>query len=739
MALVKAMAAVRRGWWAIALSGLIGIAASLVYIATRTDSYTATSSISTEQRRVRLIQDAYTFSGEEGSYESDLGTPVELIRSSKIASIVAEMQGLAPRKLASAAPSEIKNPDQPEPTLKRALEAAGLDRLADRLYPKRSYMDDFDRVVLDLRSSVFVRRLPRTAILEISFSSGDAAYSARMANAFAEAYIEYNRRLQREASSSTAAWLKDRLAELRDAVNETEQSIEKFKGERGFVAAEGRLLDEQRLIEASRQLAAAQSEASNARVRFAKLQSMVNAPATAPVALEFLNDPLIGQLRARHLQVDISERNLSAKLGSRHNAVERLRQQKSEIDKQLRLELERIASSLRGQIELAQARQEAIQIQYKQLADLQAESNEAQIELRELQRRNDAYKTLYTSVLQKYQSAINQQSLNENPARVISRATPPDSVNGPGAGRILAFGLVMGAGLGAAGLAFGALFDRTMRTRAEVLGSLPVPSAWLLPPADPHHRKLAVADDTPKALLASGEFVHAQRNPSSFFGGTIDAIRLAVGDAPPQEGGRILGIVSIDDGERSSLVAKSLASMIALTGARTVLVDADLGMAKLTQAIASGSKAGLAAVAVNMIRIDDVVLVEQDTGLKMVPAVKGETSRRPSDLWTSTAMRDLFACLSAEHDYVILALPPLASGADAEASLAIVRQVVMTATWGETTADSMMDVFGHTRSLADKCVGVVLAGADLSAARTFGETDARAYGRRSARGRQRAA
>ena len=82
------------------------------------------------------------------------------------------------------------------------------------------------------------------------------------------------------------------------------------------------------------------------------------------------------------------------------------------------------------------------------LVGANAGTNETMVQLRELERESETYRTLYQTFMQRYQEALQQQSFPVNEARIITAATPPIMPSYPKRGLILALSLVLGAMVG---------------------------------------------------------------------------------------------------------------------------------------------------------------------------------------------------------------------------------------------------------------------------------------------------
>jgi tyrosine-protein kinase len=126
---------------------------------------------------------------------------------------------------------------------------------------------------------------------------------------------------------------------------------------------------------------------------------------------------------------------------------------------------------------------------------------------------------------------------------------------------------------------------------------------------------------------------------------------------------RSIVISSSIPGEGKSTIAINLAVSLADTGARVILVDADLRRPSVAEYVGIEGGVGLTTVLIGRAEVDDVVQPLGKTSLDLLPA--GQIPPNPSELLGSMAMAELLEQLSASYDMVLLDSPPLLPVTDA--------------------------------------------------------------------------
>ena len=337
------------------------------------------------------------------------------------------------------------------------------------------------RAIENLKDGLSVSRIPKTLVLEISYTAADPQVAARIANEVAEAYIDDQRLAHKEAARRATSWLNEQLAELKKTIQSSEEAIQEYKASHGLITTEGGLVQERRLTEANRQLMAAREETAKLANRYEQIQAMLADKAGSTLTAELVADPIVADLRKRYLEILGDEQTSVKQLGDKHEAVIRLRTQKAEIEQLMRKEYERIAKTAYSELEIARSREAKLAGEFEHQATANDQSNEVQIELRELERQGEAHEAVYKDLLQKHQNALQQQSLDERSARIITSAQVPTEESGRSPLRILAFSLLLGTAAGGGLGLLRELADRTFRTTEQVRSELGMDLVWLLP------------------------------------------------------------------------------------------------------------------------------------------------------------------------------------------------------------------------------------------------------------------
>ncbi|MDF0578878.1 polysaccharide biosynthesis tyrosine autokinase [Bradyrhizobium yuanmingense] len=578
-----------------------------------------------------------------------------------------------------------------------------------------------------------IKRLGLTYVMEIGFTSKDPAKAARIANAIADAYIVDSLEAKYQATRRASIWLQDRIKELRTQASAAQKAVVDFKTSNNIVDTGGRLINEQQLAEVNSQLILARAAMAEARARLDRMNDIQKQDIPDANVADALKNETIVKLRAQYVDMASKESIWSAKYGRDHLAAVNLRSQMAEIKKNIRDELRRIQESYKSDYDIAVTREESIK---SSLANAVSESqltNQAQVQLRELESNAQSYQAMYDNFLQRYMESVQQQSFPITEARVISAATMPLVKSYPKSLIVLAVSL-----LGGLTLAFGVamareISDRRFRTTKQVEDALGVGCIAILPvvstlPAGtrpgwrmPGGGRAGDSGRQPDLLR------YVVGNPLSRFSEAVRSVKVAADLNQIVRENRVLATTSTLPNEGKSTLSSNLAQLVAHGGARVILVDCDLRNPSLSRALAPEAKTGLVDVIAQKVKLEDALLVDPETQLSILPA--GTTSKllHTNEILASKAMHELVSLLRTQFDYVVLDMPPMAPVVDVRVTSTFIDSYIFVLEWGKTKIDVVKHNLRTAPEIQDKLLGVVLNKADTKALARYESYQGRYY------------
>jgi polysaccharide biosynthesis transport protein len=757
----KLLRAARRQLWVILLFCCLGLMSGVVYLWHAVPRYTATAVvvIDSTKDKSELAASIADLTYDSGAIDSQL----EVLKSEGVArAVVSNLkldQNFAPVSQASGIFRWLSAEKSSSPT--RSSE----DRQAQ------------DRALISqLQSNLDVRRVGRSYVINIDYTSPDPVEAARISNAFAEAYIGDQLEGHFDSMRRTSSWLEQNIADLKQKANDSDLAIQKFKSSKDILTTDNKLLSDQQLSELSSLLITAKSDLARAETRYAQIRDLISANNIPAVVSDTLGSPVINELRKKYLEAASTESELSRTLGSEHLQAEKLRRSMYELSALIANEMSRIAAAYKSDAEVARARETSLERSLASLAMKNSETNESVVRLREMQRESESYKSRYATFVQRLQQVQERQSLPSSEARIISPASPPMHPSFPK--RLLSMTLCLFFG-GLIGVALGALRevrDNVFRVASDVRDGLGMEFLGMLPEIRPDsamapkgvgpfaqaftsltailprardwwqpatsHGNSGLVDGRRSRLTASPYLeLHALAararsltlpglevgtinsldptlsyvvdNPRTRFSETLRGTKVVIDNHLGNRPAKIVGFISISPNEGKSTVSKNFASLAAALGARVLLIDGDTHRCGLTHKLAKHAREGLVEVIRGNRTLDQVVMSEPASGLWFLPAVVDTGLVHPGQLLSSEGMRRLLEQAESRFEYVVMDLPPIGPSMDVRAASSLFDCFVLVVKWGQTLRHLVQTSMGAEREIANRCVGVIYNNVEL--------------------------
>lgn len=173
-------------------------------------------------------------------------------------------------------------------------------------------------------------------------------------------------------------------------------------------------------------------------------------------------------------------------------------------------------------------------------------------------------------------------------------------------------------------------------------------------------------------------------------------------DNPP----RVIVVSSSVPGEGKSTLAVNLATVLAQSGSRVTLVEADLRRPRVTRYMGLISGAGLSNVLGGSATLYDVSQPWREGRLSVLGA--GPMPPNPSEMLGSINMRKLLEHLRQTNDFVLIDAPPLLPVTDAAVLTALSDGCVLAVRFGKTRRDELAEATAALERVDGRLLGVVL-------------------------------
>lgn len=335
-------------------------------------------------------------------------------------------------------------------------------------------------------------------VLNIGYTSTDARFSAAVANAFVQSYIDTTLQMRVGPAREFNSFFAERAQPLRQALEQARGRLSAYEKEHGVVVGEEPDVESARLAELNSQLVVLQdavAEASNARKQ---------AGAAPGDMREVRNDPEVAALSAELIRQEGRLTDLRSEFGDRHHAVIQVRQSITDLKRRLEVAMRRAAVSFDAPVKVSQARlaemRAAVDKQRAVVLRRKSQRDGAAALVRDVENAQKAYDAVLARASQ---TALESANTTQTSVSVLKSATPP--LWSPSfLIRNLTVAVLLGLLLGIARALLAESADRRLRTVADVTHRLQQPLLLMLPDGQARRRRNAIrSDETRRRLVSS--------------------------------------------------------------------------------------------------------------------------------------------------------------------------------------------------------------------------------------------
>jgi len=499
------------------------------------------------------------------------------------------------------------------------------------------------RAIDSFLGGVTVSPIRNSRLVDVVFESSDPALAANVANGIAKAYIEENLEFKFLSSKEASDWLAARLGEQRNQVEKSEQALQRYRE----ASTDAVSLEERQniVVQKLADLNAAVTRAKTERVEKEAAYNQIRAAQSNYAALDnfpaVLSNTFIQQQKAELADLQRQQAQLSEKLGSNHPDMLKIGLAIHTAESKLQAETTKIVQAVYNDYQRSIAQENSL----KQLLDQQKKEaldlNRRGIEYGVLSRDAVSNRQIFDSLLQRTRETNISGELKTSNIRVVDAAEPPRKPLRPSTSTNLAFGASAGLLL-AIGLAFFFEYvDNRIKSPEEMSRYLGLPYLGMIP---------ALFDETVAPLVSN-------RNLNPTFSESFRTLRTNVAFSSADEGLRSVIVTSTMPNEGKTVVATNLATALAQTGMRVLLIDADMRKGRVNAVFDRPRQPGLSDFLVGRAKVSQTVRTTNVPGLWVMPA--GTAPPNPSELLGSNRFADFIASLGQHFDWAILDTPPI--------------------------------------------------------------------------------
>ncbi len=539
-------------------------------------------------------------------------------------------------------------------------------------------------------------------VMQIIAHAPRPGLAARMANAYAAAFVEREHQFRNKVALEAEAGLSDDVAAMHSRMVAADEAIDRYRQQNNLIglgakdegAGTGTLAEAQ-LEQRNQELSTVTAQLAEGRATLDQIQGAMAGGQLGEMESP-LASPVVQGLLVRQATLASTLAELRATEGASHPGVQAAAAAMARNQEQIARESAKVAASLRGEVAALEARKEAVAAEVSALESKVAGESSKTVSLDELEREAQTDRTLYENLFLRQKEVDTERRLQPPTAAVAVEAVPPDAPSFPQTRLMVAGAFLATLGIGS-GLAFamhlGAHGFRDARQFEDELG-LPVigifHKTFLTPPHD-----VVVAHP----LSVEAEAVHA-------------LLAQLVGGSRPGGGGRTLVVTSPLPKEGKSSLVVALGRSAVRAGLSTVVLDCDLRRPSVRRLLSGDAGTSLPKPfgAPNADEVAGSVGVDHRSKLRYLSL--SDHIDNPHGLLGWSELTTLLEILRARYDVVILDTPPVLAVADVMKLAHVADKVLLLTGWPGTPRSAVVAAVRALRRAHVDLAGVVLSKVD---------------------------
>jgi succinoglycan biosynthesis transport protein ExoP len=507
--------------------------------------------------------------------------------------------------------------------------------------------------------SIDPTRLSR--LVDIAVTSPQAGFSARVANAWAENFIQTNLERKVQATSYGRNLLERQLQLQKQRLDESQRQLVGYASQQQIInlpaqgGSNGTVTSERSIV--ADNLAALNTALTQATADRIEAEARYRSGSAGGSSTEALGNVAINSLRQRRAELAAQYQQMMVQFEPGYPAAQALKSQIDQLDRAVSREESRVTGSIEGVYRAATARENALETKVDQLKLSYLDNRRRSIQYNIFQQEVDTNRALYDGLLQRYKEIGVANGVGVNNISIVDAANEPQKPSSP---RLLInlflsllAGLVLGAGAALAleqmDEAFGDPSEVERKLGLSLLGSVPKTKEDREPRDELLDRKSDLVDAY-LAISTNLSFTTEHGAPRSF----------SVTSTRPAEG--------------KSTTALALATMLSRAGKRVIIVDGDMRSPSIHHLGNVGHERGLSNFLSGEETIEPLTFQMPDLGLTAMSA--GPIPPNAAELLTGNRLAMLIDRLLKDYDHVVIDGPPVMGLADAPLIAAQVEGVV---------------------------------------------------------------
>jgi capsular exopolysaccharide synthesis family protein len=568
-----------------------------------------------------------------------------------------------------------------------------------------------------LAGMIDVSQVKKTRLIDIRASHTDPAVATKVVNTTADAFSLWNLEMKTKTNTVAGAYMQKRIAELQSQIRNGEEQLVNYAQSHEILsldASQNTVVE--RLAGLNKELLVAENERNLAEAAYRTTRMM---PGAAEANAE-VSDKQIAEFKSKLADLKQKRSQLLLTDTDESPEVRDVAQQISVIEQQLEETRGSAKTTLTVNLESnyrkALAREKTLRESFtKQRAETVAQ-NQAAINYNILKQEIETNKGLLEGLMQRSKENDVSMAGTPNNIHVVDYGAIPAGPIGPRRSQAVMFALVLALAFGVALSLFLEYLDDTIKSPNDIESGLRLPALAVIPLAGKLGKRLSPITSVLHRGNGNGrgpELLINLDGPSQQTE-AYKHLRTSLLLSTPGRAPKTLLVTSSVPAEGKTTTVVNTATVLAQTGAKVLVIDADMRRPRLHHVFGLSNTAGLSAILSSEITEAETLAKinqYQDTNIYLLSS--GAIPPNPAELLGSAQMKGLLDLAGDFFQYIVIDSPPIASFTDGVLISSLVDGVLLVVQGGKTSRQVVKRTRQMLQEIGAKIIGVVLNKAEI--------------------------
>ncbi len=552
---------------------------------------------------------------------------------------------------------------------------------------------DAEKIAKIIQLNIDVAPVRNTKLADVFYTHEKPEVAQLVADALVQAYIDETLDIKTSTARNALQWMTTKAEEEQKKLEQSEQELQEYMRKNDIVTVENRLtVLPERLSGFSKELSDAQTKEKEQEAVYRQIERAGKNYNTLETIPLFAASDVLRQIRTQLVTSEQKVRELSAKYGSKHPAMQQAIEERRVLQQARRDEIDRITAAAKNAYELAKAKVRDIREMMEETkAELQG-TNERFAQYSILNRNKEMNRTVYEAIASSIKTTDVSSQAMDIKIWAVKKAELPKFPSKPNKKMYLLVGLVLGIGGGLGLIFFLDYLDNTVKSGTEIETRYGLTVLGSVEDVNPkkHNIETFVRDNPLSPIAESYRLIRS-------------GLLLSTPDHPP----RVILMTSMVQQEGKSTTTKNLAHILSQNDKKVLIIDCDMRRPRQHSMFSIVNNYGLSNYLSG--NVDEKnTLIKQVLDTQVYLITSGPVPPNPAELLNSARMVQLVKEMQEKFDYVLLDSPPVQQVTDSLALSPIADGTIVVVHTGRTTYEMLDSGIKRLREGHGHLLGIVL-------------------------------